>query len=114
MTEHRQQPQTAMELVTRWRAFHNSVRFVPTEDHTEFHLGEYILVEWISGREDPYARGFWISFDDNDVVHKVTNVVPSMTNVQGDEVLTNLRIETDDGFSVTVHLDPLTLARGVE
>ena len=109
MTEDRTQPQIAMELSERWNAYHNSVNFIPAESYTQFTLSPFIEVEWFAGAEDGWERGFWLSFDGADTVHKVTNVVRMHECVKGADVLTGLRVETDDGFSVNIDLDPITL-----
>lgn len=108
MDADRIRPQVVADLVSRWRDFHNSVNFIPDDDHSEFQVSEFILVEWFSGRESSWERGFWVSFDGSDVVHRVINVVPSWQSVQGREVMTVLRIETDDGFGISLYVDPIT------
>ena len=74
MASARTQPHPALELSSLWRSYRSAVTDPRLSEDCVFHLNHFIDVEWFTGRGERWQRGFWLSVDDSDVVHRVVAV----------------------------------------
>ena len=109
MASARTQPHPALELSSLWRSYRSAVTDPRLSEDCVFHLNPFVDVEWFTGRGERWQRGFWLSVDDSDVVHRVSNVTRMFETVQGQSVMVGVQVDTEDDFTVFVHIDPVPM-----
>lgn len=102
-------PHPALELAEMWFKQRNGMVDARLSEDKVFRLSDFVSVEWYTGKGETWQRGFWLSIDDSDVVHRVSGVTRHFETVQGRTMLVGLKMETEDDFTVFVHIDPVPM-----